>query len=164
MQLIIVVFAAMTAVNGSMLSATGGEKFATVDLCLVDLWSGEAAMNKLGACASLLAQGQKIQWIEGAALPLGIIEHVVPMEHRFSLGEGDLLLLMSDGIMDAFENEEDVIAILRQCRGDTPQHIADAILREALAQRDGLPPDDMTVLCGWVYQPHAEKKRSAEIA
>ena len=155
---------AMTAVNGSMLSATGGEKFATVDLCLVDLWSGEAAMNKLGACASLLAQGQKIQWIEGAALPLGIIEHVVPMEHRFSLGEGDLLLLMSDGIMDAFENEEDVTAILRQCRGDTPQHIADAILREALAQRDGLPPDDMTVLCGWVYQPHAEKKRSAEIA
>lgn len=155
---------AMTAVNGSMLSATGGEKFATVDLCLVDLWSGEAAMNKLGACASLLAQGQKIQWIEGEALPLGIIEHVVPMEHRFSLGEGDLLLLMSDGVMDAFADDEDVAAVLRQYRGDTPQHIADAILREALTQRDGLPPDDMTVLCAWVYQPNAERKRNAEIA
>ncbi|MBQ9263032.1 MAG: SpoIIE family protein phosphatase [Clostridia bacterium] len=147
---------AMTAVNGAMLSATGGEKFATVDLCLIDLWTGEAAMNKLGACASVLVQGQKISQIEGEALPLGIIEHVVPMEHHFTLGEGDLLLMMSDGITDAFPSEEDILSIIRQNRNGTPQHMADALLQEAVLQKDGLPPDDMTVLCAWVRERDKE--------
>ena len=150
---------AMTAVNGMMLSATGGEQFATVDLCLIDLWTGETAMNKLGACASVLFQGQKMQVIEGAALPLGIIEHVVPMEHKFTLGEGDMLLLMSDGITDAFAAEEEILSVLRRGKDDSPQHIADALLQEAIIQKDGLPPDDMTVLWARVCQRHPEKKR-----
>ena len=149
---------AMTAVNGAMLSATGGEKFATVDLCLIDLWTGDAAMNKLGACASLLMQGQKLQMIEGAALPLGIIEHVVPMEHTFSLAEGDLLLMISDGVHDAFAAEEQILAVLRRCLDDTPQHIADALLQEALIQQDGLPADDMTVLCAQICPRRPQTK------
>ncbi|MBR0219313.1 MAG: SpoIIE family protein phosphatase [Clostridia bacterium] len=149
---------AMTAVNGAMLSATGGEKFATVDLCVVDLWTGETAMNKLGACASYVIQGQKIHTVEGSALPLGIIEHVVPMEHRFTLGEGDTLLLMSDGVTDAFPEEQDLLAVLRRCREYAPQRMADTLLREALLQRDGLPPDDMTVLCARIQERGREKE------
>lgn len=148
---------AMTAVNGAMLSATGGEKFATVDLCVIDLWTGETAMNKLGACASYVIQGQKIHTVEGSALPLGIIEHVVPMEHRFTLGEGDTLLLMSDGVTDAFPEEQDLLAALRRVREYAPQRLADTLLREALLQRDGLPPDDMTVLCARVREQGREK-------
>lgn len=138
---------AMTAVNGVMLSAAGGEQFATVDLCLIDLWTGEAALNKLGACASVLVQGQKIQWIQGEALPLGIIERVVPMEHRVKLGEGDLMILMSDGITDAFSSEEEIMDAVRRRVRETPQCLADALLLEAENRQDGLPPDDMTVLC-----------------
>lgn len=141
---------AMTAVNGAMLSATGGEKFATVDLCLIDLWTGEAAMNKLGACASFIVQGQKVRTVEGAALPLGIIEHVTPMEHTFTLAEKDMLLLFSDGVADAYGTEEDMLEVLRSCREERPQKVADTMLREALMLRDGLPPDDMTVLCARV--------------
>lgn len=152
---------AMTAVNGAMLSATGGEQFATVDLCLVDLWTGEASMNKLGACASLIVQGKKAHWIEGAALPLGIIEHVIPMEHHFALGEGDLVLMMSDGVMDAFAAEEEILSVIRRGWDDTPQHIADALLQAAMIQKDGLPPDDMTVLCTRVCFRHPERRQNA---
>ncbi|MDO5327779.1 MAG: SpoIIE family protein phosphatase [Clostridia bacterium] len=151
---------AMTAVNGAMLSATGGEKFATVDLCLIDLWTGETAMNKLGACPSFILQGQKIHTVEGAALPLGIIEHVVPMEHTFTLGEGDTLLLMSDGISEAFEEEESILELLHRCREEPPQKLADSLLREALMQRDGLPPDDMTVLCARVTERQKRGRHS----
>ncbi|MBR6185949.1 MAG: SpoIIE family protein phosphatase [Clostridia bacterium] len=141
---------AMTAVNGAMLSAAGGESFATVDLCVIDLWTGEAAMNKLGACVSFLFQGQKIRTVEGAALPLGIIEHVIPMEHRFTLGEGDMLLMLSDGITDAFEGEEEIIAVLTQYRDQPPEMIAQALLNEAAACRGSLPSDDRTALCARV--------------
>ena len=149
---------AMTAVNGAMLSAAGGEKFATVDLCVIDLWTGDAAMNKLGASPSILVQGQKAQWIQGEALPLGIIEQITPMEHRFTLGEGDLLILMSDGISDAFPEEEDVLSVVRRNLRKTPQQLSDALLREAVMQRDGLPPDDMTVLCARIMDVNAPEE------
>lgn len=149
---------AMTAVNGAMLSAAGGEKFATVDLCVIDLWTGEAAMNKLGACPSILVQGQKTRWIQGEALPLGIIENVTPMEHRFTLGEGDLLILMSDGVSDAFEEEEAILSAVRRNLQKSPQQLSDALLREAVMQRDGLPPDDMTVLCARIMDVKAPEE------
>lgn len=138
---------AMTAVNGSMLSVTGGEKFATVDLCLIDLWTGEAAMNKLGACPSYLVRGQKIQEIQGEALPLGIIERVVPMEHLFTMAEGDVLVLMTDGVADAFGEEGEILSVLRECHGDEPRKIADDLMREAVIRYGGMPPDDMTAVC-----------------
>ncbi len=150
---------AMTAVNGAMLSATGGEKFATVDLCVMNLWTGEAVMNKLGACASYILQGQKMHTVEGAALPLGIIEHAVPMEHSFTLGEGDVLLLVSDGVTDALPGNEDIPGILQRNREQPPQLIADALLRAALMQQDGLPADDMTVLCARVTARERKKKQ-----
>ena len=109
-------------------------------------------MNKLGACESFLIQGQKIKTIEGAALPLGILEHVVPMEHTFSLGSGDTLILMSDGVADAFGQAEGILKILREKRDASPQHLADQILRQASLRRDGLPSDDMTVLCARVEE------------
>ena len=150
---------AMTAVNGAMLSATGGEKFATVDLCVVNLWTGETVMNKLGACVSYIMQGQKLQTVEGAALPLGIIEHAVPTEHSFTLGEGDMLLLVSDGVTDAFPEEAVIPRLLRQNRNQTPQRIADTLLREAIMQQNGLPADDMTVLCARVTARDRKKKK-----
>lgn len=150
---------AMTAVNGAMLSATAGEKFATVDLCTVDLWNGEAAMNKLGACVSVLIRGQKIRILSGEALPLGIIERVTPTEHGFTLAEGDMLLMMSDGITDAFPSDEDLLSVIRRLRDETPQHVADALLQEAIIQQDGLPKDDMTVLCAQITERKTQKAR-----
>ena len=152
---------AMTVVNGAMLSATGGEKFATVDLCVMNLWTGETVMNKLGACASYIVQGQKLHTVEGAALPLGIIEHAVPMEHSFTLGEGDILVLVSDGVTDAFPREDTIPDILRQNRDELPQRIADILLREALMHENGLPSDDMTVLCARVTARERKNNRNS---
>lgn len=149
---------AMSAVNGAMLSATGGEKFATVDLCVTNLWTGETVMNKLGACASFILQGQKMHTVEGASLPLGIIEHAAPMEHSFTLGEGDVLLLVSDGVTDAFPGDEEIPGIIKRNRNEAPQKIADVLLREALMKQNGLPPDDMTVLCAKVTARERRKK------
>jgi cell division septum initiation protein DivIVA len=97
-------------------------------MCLVDLWTGETAMNKLGACASFILQGQKIHTVEGAALPLGIIEHVTPMEHSFVLGEGDMLLFMSDGVTDALEEENRALRARADAMTFGREEIGDAIL------------------------------------
>ena len=138
---------ALSCVNGMMLLGTAGEKFATVDLCMIDLWTGETTLEKLGANASFVVQGQHIRMVEGEALPLGIIEQVRPMEQGMRLGEGDMVILLSDGVSDAFENAEAVGTLIRRYVDLNPQQMADGILQDALIQSGGLPQDDMTVVC-----------------
>ena len=138
---------ALSCVNGMMLVGTAGEKFATVDLCMMDLWTGETTIEKLGANQSFVVQGQHILMVEGEALPLGIIEQVRPMEKTLRLGEGDMVVLISDGVSDAFDDAEAVGTLIRRYIDKTPQQMADGILQDALIQSGGLPEDDMTVVC-----------------
>lgn len=143
---------ALTAVNGMMLSATGGDRFATVDMVIVDLWTGVAQMEKLGACTSYIVRGQRIRAIEGAALPLGILEHVSPISRQLRLYPEDVIVIMSDGAADAFSPDQGAEqGILRNYYQD-PQRMADALLRCALVAAGGIPQDDMTVLVLKVIQ------------
>ncbi len=150
----------MQVVNGAMLNATGGELFATVDMGVIDLWTGETEMNKLGACSSYLVQGQKIVKLTGEALPLGILEYVMPSEKKVTLAEGDRVILISDGIADAYDTEEDVMRMLHRRLSDNVQEMADAVLQDAMERQSGLPEDDMTVLCIQLTARYIRKKRS----
>ena len=152
---------AMKVVNGAMLNATGGTLFSTVDMCVVDLWNGEAAMNKLGACGSVVIQGQKMHWISGEALPLGILENVLPAEKYARLAEEDRLILISDGIADAFMQEEDLMRALERHYDEGPQDMAESILQEAINRQGGWPGDDMTVLCVQLKSAWPERKKRA---
>lgn len=100
--------------------------------------------------------------MEGHALPLGIVEHILPTESEVTLGEGDLMLMMSDGFTDAFEREEEILSMFRGAADDSPRHIADAILQEAIVQQGGLPKDDMTVLCAQAVSSRPEKQKRQE--
>lgn len=137
---------AITAVNGMMLSATGGDRFATVDLFLLDLWTGVCELSKLGACQSYFVRNGKIKPLSSAALPLGILERVTPENLRLRVNDEDILVLLSDGVADSFPDETALKQQLSRCLSVEPQKSADAFLRSALISAGGIPRDDMTVL------------------
>lgn len=136
---------AIVAVNGIMLS-TGQECFTTVDLCDVDLWSGHVLCEKLGACATWVVRGDHLKKVEASSLPLGILEEARPSHVEYTLHSGDILLLMSDGVADAFRDEEDLKHAILESLYIQPQRMADALLRAALLAGGDAPRDDMTVM------------------
>jgi stage II sporulation protein E len=117
----------------------------------MDLWTGDAQMEKLGACTSYLLRGDHVKAIAGAALPLGILEQVIPIHQRMKLHDGDILILLSDGVQDAYPDGVSLErAIARNVYKD-PQRMADALLRSALLSAGGVPKDDMSVLAVAVH-------------
>ncbi len=139
---------ALMAVNGLLLACAGEDMFATMDLCMVDLHNGEVAFEKLGACTSYVIHGDTCRAIAGETLPLGILHNVRPRSHRLRLQEGDVVVMVSDGVADAFPNgDEGIMRALAGMRTLPAQHIADALLKRALVQQGGRALDDMTVLC-----------------
>lgn len=138
---------AITAVNGIMLNAGGDEEcFTTVDLCDVDLWNGAVICEKLGACPTWVVRGDHLKKVEASSLPLGILEEAMPCHAEYTLHSGDILLMMSDGVTDAFRDEEELRHAIVESIFIQPQRMADALLRNALLASGDRPRDDMSVM------------------
>lgn len=137
----------LTAVNGMMLLASRGERFSTVDLMTIDLWTGQATIDKLGAAGTRLLRGRSMTELTGDALPLGILETVESRSSVLRLHHGDELVLMTDGVEDAFPGKTELDDAIREAMSEaTAQAAAEALLRSAReAARDGRK-DDMSVV------------------
>lgn len=136
----------LTAVNGMMLLASRGERFSTVDLVTIDLWTGQATMDKLGAAASRLLRGRSMMELTGDALPLGILETVDSRTCLLRLHAGDELVLMTDGVEDAFESKAALDDAIREAMSEpSAQAAADRLLRTA-REAQSSRKDDMSVV------------------
>lgn len=155
---------AIAAVNGMMLSATAEERFATVDLFDLSLWTGEVQSEKLGACASWLVRGNYLKQVDGSSLPLGILEDVQPTSQNFRMHSGDILIVISDGVADVLPDAEQMERAILDSLYIQPQRMADALLRCALLQSGGTPRDDMTILTLLMVDRHRSQPMSMEIA
>lgn len=136
---------AITAVNGIMLSQKEQpEGFSTVDLADVDLWTGDVALEKLGACASWLIRGDHVKKLEASSLPLGVMEEARSTSVECRLHSGDILVMLSDGISDVFPDDAQMRKMLEESVYIQPQRMADALIRNAILASGGTPRDDMT--------------------
>ena len=137
---------ALDVVNALMLMCTGREMYATMDLFVCDLHTGETAFEKLGACASYVVRDGEVRSIGADTLPVGVLPEVEARSLRMTLQEGDVVVMLTDGVADAYPGGEDA---LRETIGKLawlhPQAVGEKLIAQALA--GGEARDDMAVLC-----------------
>jgi len=121
------------------------ECFATVDLLEIDLLSGEASFVKSGAAASYILREGKLFKLASASLPIGITREITAEEIRFSLLPDDLVIMISDGVSQSFEDGVWLLEHLsdRIDPTDSLSSIARRILETAKEKNQR--SDDMTV-------------------
>ncbi len=140
---------ALETVNELMLARTDSDMFATVDLCVVDLIAGVAEFSKLAACRSVILRKGEVLSVEGGRLPLGILEGVSPSSCRVVLEPGDVIVMASDGVMDAVE--EDILEdVLRRHACQPPEMLAETLVSRVEQLMGDARRDDMTALCARV--------------
>ena len=122
------------------------ERFACVDIAVVDLDSGYADIVKIGSPIGFILSGNTVKVLETSSLPLGILDCLHPDTSSYELLENDILLFLSDGIADAFGSTTDLYEVLRSLPLKNPQELADLLLHQALQAYGGQAKDDMTVV------------------
>ena len=136
--------AALTGVNDLLLHKNPEESFTTMDLSLIDLTHGTLRAMKIGAADSYIRRGRRVLSVTGDALPMGILEKVRPSVTQMQLQDGDVLVMLSDGVADAMGGDEMWLTreiLMMDVR--SPESAARRLLADAAAA--GHPQDDMTV-------------------
>ncbi len=123
------------------------EGFATIDLMLVDLSNPRADFIKSGASATYLKRQNIVKRIESQSLPAGILDEADMELKSETLQNGDLLVMLSDGVADAFSDEKFLMSeINRLSKHNSPRQLSAALLDSAKQQKGNHAYDDMTVV------------------
>lgn len=136
----------INSVNKLMILGNSEEMFSTIDLAMIDMQSGVLNCTKIGAPHSYLIRGNVVRKIGAGSLPFGILEEMLPAVYRAELEVGDVIVMFSDGVADA-ENEEEILRgqLVSMITGKNVQEAAENLLALAVAARGG-KKDDMTAI------------------
>ena len=106
--------------------------FTTIDLLEVDLFSGEGSIYKMGAAPTYIRHGSSVRKITGTSLPAGLSlgETGQPDCTRVRLEPGDCVLMVSDGVAGAGEDEW-ICRRLREFSGDSPKELASSLITDS---------------------------------
>lgn len=135
----------MYSVN-QLLTFTGQDVFSALDMCVFDLATGDVDFVKVGAADGYIKRTREVEVVEAGSLPLGILDDIEPKITKAVLSAGDMVVLVSDGVLDVFGGERVALAgFINNLDVTTPQQLADQLIAKVTALSDGYPADDCTV-------------------
>ncbi|CAM4376322.1 stage II sporulation protein E [Bacillus manliponensis] len=141
---------AIKSINSILSLRTTEEMFTTLDLAMVDLRDASAKFLKIGAIPSFVKRGNNVIKIEASNLPMGIIEDFDVDVVGEQLKEGDILIMMSDGIFEGPRHVENhelwMKRKIKELETEDPQEIADIIMEDVIRSSDNYINDDMTIV------------------
>ena len=88
---------ALEMLNSSLLVKSSDESFATLDICRIDLNTGDVLLCKAGGASTFVRCGDSFNVIKEEGLPLGTGFEANYRGKLFRLSEGDAVIMTSDG-------------------------------------------------------------------
>ncbi len=147
---------AVQLINSVLILKSPDECFATIDLSVVDLYTGNVEFIKIGAAATFIKKKDRVEVIKSTSLPVGILNNVDIELSNKTVSADDYIIMISDGILDSNQEiickEEWVKRALQDIKTTNPQQVANELLRMAIEKAGNNISDDMTVLAVKVWE------------
>jgi stage II sporulation protein E len=133
-----------------------GRTFTTLDMVSIHLHTGICEIVKNGAAATFIKRKSRVETISSEALPVGVDMQAESGTAVTRLEEGDMVIMVSDGVIDGFGREQrELEKLIEELESPNPNDIANQILMHALAGSSKEAMDDMSVLAAglWIKNP-----------
>jgi|GEM_PF-935012 len=153
---------ATRTVNAALLARSEEDGFATLDLAVVDQFTGDVEFIKVGASPTFIKRAGGVEIVRSNSLPVGILSDIEVRPEAARLAVGDALVMMTDGVLDSLprqaDKEEWIARTLRRVDTCNPSELVRLIVDRARQAAGGEVRDDMTVLVAQLqYRPrHSE--------
>ena len=117
-------------VNSVLNLKTKNGRFSTVDISMVDLYSGMCHFLKAGAATTFIKRDHWVEAISSTSLALGLVQQADFESSTKKLYEGDFLIMVTDGVLDALpegQAEEIMKEIILQTNASAAQELGRGI-------------------------------------
>lgn len=146
---------AIELLNSFMSFLADGRASSSLDLAVLDFYSGNLDLIKLGASTTFIKRKEKVECICSTSLPVGVLEQVEFDTCSRKLYHGDIIVMVSDGVLDSiiFEDKEACLAdVIGKQRTSNVQAMAENIMSEVERMQRGSLRDDSTILIAGVWE------------
>lgn len=131
--------AALETVNTVLMVKSADESYATLDICRIDLNSGECAVYKAGASTTYIKSADKLVRAALSSPPAGVGGRLSVPAQKFTVGAGDVIVMMTDGVVP----DEQWLS-LELSKPSEPYELSERIAKAA--RRSDARDDDISVI------------------
>lgn len=131
---------ALETVNTTLLVKSADESFATMDICKINLESGECAVYKAGAATTYIKSSNKLIRAALSSPPAGSGGRMSVPAQRFKVSAGDVIIMATDGA--AIDEQWLSRELSREAE---PKELSERIAKAARAAENGAR-DDISVV------------------
>lgn len=147
---------AVKMINSILVLKSETENFSTMDITIIDEYSGIAEFIKLGASTTFLIREDEITSIKASSFPIGILKEVDTATSKQQLKDGDILIMVTDGILESKVQyggrEETFKHLIREAKSNNPKYLAEHLLNKAKNLLACEEEDDMTIIVARIWK------------
>ena len=146
---------AIQMINTTLVIGREEIHYSTVDMTVFDLYSGECEVIKAGASSTFIKKKDSVEHLSSTSLPIGVMNHIEIDSVKRQLEDGDFVIMVTDGVLDALPvGEQDILleTIIQGSEIANPKEMAHHVLEQVLAWTGKEPADDMTVMAVGIWR------------
>lgn len=139
----------MKLINSALVSGVENKNMSTLDICDINLHTGDCAFAKVGAAVSFIKRDNFVDKIVAGNLPLGIFVDMEPEIIKRSLAAEDYIIMLSDGVLEGLGQvigEDGLYDFLCAMDSLPAKEMANHLLNYVIRVCNGKIRDDMTIL------------------
>lgn len=144
---------AIKLINAALILKSEDESLTTLDITIIDLYSGDTEFIKVGAAPTFVIRQKKLYRIESNTMPVGILTDITPERTRCRLMAGDVILMMSDGVLGNGDDAGFIEKIIREAQ-QYDEALASKIVSAARQISPAGRDDDISVVLAQVDARH----------
>lgn len=147
---------ALRMINSAMVLKSDVENYATMDMALIDEYTGVVHFLKMGASTSFILRGNEVLTAKASSLPIGILSQVDLVGFKKQLKDGDILVMVTDGVLEdkngLSDRETTFKHFILEAKSNSPEYMVNFLLNKTKNLLAGEMNDDMTVAVARIWK------------
>ena len=146
---------AVLLLNSTMVLQGEDNSFSTLDYAVIDTYTGDLELIKIGGAATFIKHGDEVECIDIGSLPAGADARMEAETIKRKLMSGDFLVMVTDGMIEYLHvrNPKEVMMdMISRAKTENAQGLAEYIMTQVMILTGGFPKDDMTILVTGIWE------------